>query len=112
MSNIVYDKYGNYRPNLNGALDENNCARIWTNSKGQRHREDGAAVEYASGSKFWFINGERHREDGPAVEWLYGRKSWYINGIYFSKDEWLQYLKSGQSSLDQKTILKLILENS
>jgi hypothetical protein len=84
----VYDEDGKYKPNLNGELDEDGD-RLWTNSEGEYHREDGPAIEYADGDKYW-----------------------YINGKYFSKDEWLQWLKSGQSSLDQKTILKLILENS
>lgn len=38
------------------------------NEKGERHREDGPAVEYADGSKYWYQNGELHREDGPAIE--------------------------------------------
>jgi hypothetical protein len=85
MSDVYVE---NYKPNLNGELDTFN-ARLWTNSKGEYHREDGPAVEHSDGRKFW-----------------------YINGIYFSKDEWLQYLKSGQSSLDQKTLNRIILENS
>jgi len=44
------------------------------------HREDGPAVEYAAGGKYWYINGKYHREDGPAAEYADGRKSWYING--------------------------------
>jgi hypothetical protein len=110
MSN-VYDENGHLKPNLNGVLDEDGD-RIWTNSKGEQHRKDCPAIEHVNGNKFWYTNGKRHREDGPAVEWSDGDKFWYINGEYFTKDDWLQYLKSGQSSLDQKTILKLILENS
>ena len=47
---------------------------------GQCHREDGAAIEYHTGSKEWFLNGKCHREDGPAVEYCDGGKSWYLNG--------------------------------
>jgi hypothetical protein len=54
--------------------------KIWRNSNGQWHREDGPAWEYASGTKVWYINDKRHREDGPAVEWTDGRKEWWING--------------------------------
>ena len=88
MSDNVYDENRHLKPNLNGVLN-NNGNRLWTNS-----------------------DGVRHREDGPAVVFLDGDKYWYISGKNFSKDEWLQWLKSGQSSLNQKTILKLILENS
>ena len=43
---------------------------------GQRHREDGPAVEYANGDKYWYLNGQLHREDGPAVEKADGSKLW------------------------------------
>ena len=45
----------------------------------QLHREDGPAIEYADGSKAWYINDKRHREDGPAVEYADGGKEWWIN---------------------------------
>jgi hypothetical protein len=52
-----------------------------------RHREDGPAIEYTDGSKYWYINGERHREDGPAVEFTDGHKEWHINGKKLSEEE-------------------------
>jgi len=30
----------------------------WFNIQGQRHREDGPAIEYANGSRFWYLNGK------------------------------------------------------
>lgn len=45
------------------------------------HRMDGPAVEYPSGSKFWYQNGRPHREDGPAREYASGYKEFWINGI-------------------------------
>ena len=51
----------------------------WFNLEGQRHRENGPAVEYSNGDKSWWMNGKRHREDGPAVEWPDGSKFWYLN---------------------------------
>ena len=45
------------------------------------HRENGPAIEYADGSKFWWQNGLRHRMDGPANEWANGDKSWWQNGL-------------------------------
>ena len=53
--------------------------KVYRNSKGQYHREDGPAIEYALGDKVWFINGQRHRTDGPAVEYADGDKYWYLN---------------------------------
>jgi len=50
------------------------------------HREDGAAVEWSSGDKFWFLNGVLHREDAPAVEYANGTKAWYLNGERHRED--------------------------
>lgn len=51
------------------------------NEKGELHREDGPAIEYANGDKYWYKNGQFHREDGPAIEYADGNKFWYKNGI-------------------------------
>ena len=53
---------------------------------GERHREDGPAVEYRDGTKLWYINGKRHREDGPAVELSNGSKAWLLNGIEVTEE--------------------------
>jgi len=34
---------------------------------------------YGNGDKRWYLNGERHREDGPAVELVDGSKEWYLD---------------------------------
>ena len=54
---------------------------------GKLHRENGPANEYADGSKSWYTNGERHREDGPAVVYKNGSKAWYINGRSLTEEE-------------------------
>ena len=53
--------------------------KYWKLPNGQYHREDGPAIEYANGTKFWYRNDQRHREDGPAIERANGNKCWYIN---------------------------------
>jgi hypothetical protein len=58
----------------------------WKNEAREFHREDGPAIEYAKGNKFWYLNGKRHREDGPAIEWSNGDKSWFINGMRHRED--------------------------
>ena len=50
------------------------------------HREDGPAIEYVDGDKYWYINDELHREGGPAVEHANGYKEWYINGKRHRED--------------------------
>jgi len=61
------------------AIEWANGAKTWYQN-GQRHRLDGPAVESASGTMHWFQNGQRHRLDGPAVELANGAKYWYQNG--------------------------------
>ena len=51
--------------------------RVDTN---QLHREDGPAIEWADGSKEYWLNGMLHREDGPAVELADGSKEYWLNG--------------------------------
>jgi hypothetical protein len=50
----------------------------WRNEQGQRHREDGPAIDYEDDEKEWYINGKRHRLVGPAVIWE-AYKSWWVN---------------------------------
>lgn len=54
--------------------------RFWYNQDDQLHREDGPAIEYANGTKEWWLNGQLHREDGPACEYADGTKEWWLNG--------------------------------
>jgi hypothetical protein len=51
------------------------------------HREDGPAIEYADGYKGWYLNGKRHREDGPAIEGANGYKYWFIHNRQLSEKE-------------------------
>lgn len=39
-------------------------------------------VSDIDGTKSWYLNGNLHREDGPAIEWGDGDKWWYIDGLY------------------------------
>ena len=56
------------------------------NDEGKHHREDGPAIEFLNGAKYWYINGQYHREDGPAIEGFNGYKCWCINGKYHRED--------------------------
>ena len=66
-------------------------AKIWKNVGGELHREDGPAVEYADGTKHWYVDGKRHREDGPAVEYANGDKYWYVDNLYYTFQEYLNH---------------------
>jgi hypothetical protein len=62
--------------------------KVWKLPNGICHREDGPAIEYFDGDKFWYINGELHREDGPAVVYPNGFKCWYLSGIEYTEQEY------------------------
>ena len=61
---------------------------------GQRHREDGPAVEWHDGSKFWFQNNSCHRVDGPAVTWTSGNMEWWIHGVQYTQQEYYLQIKT------------------
>jgi hypothetical protein len=54
--------------------------------EGERHREDGPAVEYANGDKTWWIKGRLHRIYGPAIDLVSGHKAWFFNGERHCED--------------------------
>ena len=61
------------------ALEYTNGDKVWYRN-GQYHRDDGPAAEYDNGNKYWYQNGEHHRDDGPAIDYANGTKVWYQNG--------------------------------
>ena len=55
---------------------------------GKLHRKDDLpAVENVNGDKEWWLNDKRHRENGAAIEYADGCKVWYINGMMYSEEE-------------------------
>ena len=56
----------------------------------RKHRTDGPAVEWASGTKEWYQDDLRHRVDGPAIEYANGSKRWFINGAEMTEAEFNQ----------------------
>ena len=58
---------------------------------------------YTDGTKQWYLNNKRHREDGPAVELASGSKSWCLNGKYLTEDEWRAKTQP-QPSCDGKVV--------
>jgi hypothetical protein len=57
------------------------------------HRVDGPAVEFASGTKVWYIDGKRHRTDGPALEYAIGGREWWIDGKFYSEQNFNNLIK-------------------
>lgn len=56
-----------------------NGTKFWENERGQWHREDGPAVEFAGGGWFWSFEGKSHRICGPS-NWANRRYYWWVNG--------------------------------
>jgi hypothetical protein len=57
------------------------------NENGELHRVDGPAIEWANGSREWWVEGKLHRTDGPAVVYItHGSRAWYLNGKFIKKE--------------------------
>jgi hypothetical protein len=80
LSKYVYKKFDDGREFI-----QDPTLKVWS-LNGVRHREDGPAVEYTSGTKEWWLNGVLHREDGPAFEYVSGNKEWWLNGDLHRED--------------------------
>ena len=76
----------------------------WYNEQNQLDREDGPAIEYANGSKYWYRNDQCHREGGHAIEFADGTKYWYLNGQNLSKEEFNQRTSKPVSDCSGKVV--------
>jgi len=85
-------------------IDEDGNKRWYLNCL--LHREDGPAVEWASGIKCWYLNGQRHRKDGPAIEYADGNKFWWVNGVPLTEEEFNQKMNK-----QKKDIMPLVIED-
>ncbi len=70
----------------------------WLNDK--RHRTDGPAIEWADGTKEWWLNDKRHRTDGPTVEWPDGNKTWWLNDKRLSEEQFNAIPKDQRNNYD------------
>ena len=60
---------------------------------GLLHRSGGPAAEFSGGTNFtWYVNGRRHREDGPAVIHMNGEIEWWLDGDSCNKETWFKNL--------------------
>lgn len=61
--------------------------------------------EFKNGTKFWRLNDDYHnyhREDGPAIEYPDGRKYWYLNG---KKVSWKEVFRQAKTAEQQVRVL-------
>jgi hypothetical protein len=83
------DKEMTIRHRLDGpAIEYANGSKAWW-VDGKPHRLDGPAVEYTDGYKAWYVDGKLHRLDGPAIEYADGSKFWYIDGKRLTEEQFI-----------------------
>jgi hypothetical protein len=56
------------------------------------------------GDKKWYQHGQLHRDDGPAIEFVHGLKFWWLHGTFMTFDEWLDAV---DMSTEDKVMMKL-----
>lgn len=74
-----YNKHRDYHREDGPAIMYTDGSKYWYQN-GKRHRDDGPAIMRANGSQEWWNNGRRHRDDGPALIYADGKQHWYKNG--------------------------------
>jgi hypothetical protein len=81
-------------------VDSNGTIR-WYNENGQPHREEGPAIEWANGTKSWWLRGQPHREDGPAIERADGDKFWWLRGQRLTEEDFNQRTTPKEMTVEQ-----------
>jgi hypothetical protein len=71
--------------------ENNNIYKLYIESKQQS-----VMTVDVLGAKRWKLNGVLHREDGHAVEFASGGKYWYLNDIKLTEEAFNEYLKAKQ----------------
>ena len=104
---IKEDRYGTiqyYKPGTEElhrtdgpAVEYADGTKVWY-VDGKRHRDGAPAIEYADGSEDWYQNGKLHRTDGPAIDRANGKHRWYINGVEMSEEQFIK-----KTALKEKT---------
>ena len=93
---FYYNENNEYHREDGPAIEYTNGDKYWCKN-GLFHREDGPAIEYSNGAKEWLRNGKHHREDGPAIEYVDGDKKYLYNDIEYSEiktdEEWIRFIK-------------------
>lgn len=57
------------------------------------HRDDGPAITWDDGSRFWYYDGVNHNENGPSVIYANGQMHWHYHGSNWDFDRWCKTLQ-------------------
>ena len=62
----------------------------------------------ALGTVRWYKDGQLHREDGPAIEYASGKKEWWVNGVEYTEELFNKYQlnKKLEATLEEKPSIK------
>ena len=63
-------------------------------------------VDYI-GTRRWSLNGKLHREDGPAVEHASGTKHWYLNDVRCTEEEYYSKLNPAKELTMEELVKEL-----
>ena len=77
MKTIKVNHSSEIPENFTGIIEFSDGEKWWY-KEGERHRENGPAVECTNGTKRWYVNDQLHRGDGPAIEWKDGDYWWFL----------------------------------
>jgi hypothetical protein len=81
---------------------------FYIKENGSVQQPDGSYLSTTNGARRWFNEeGYYHREDGPALLFADGRRFWRINGIAMSFNQWLRALNISD---EEKMLLRLRYE--
>lgn len=61
-------------------------------------------ITASNGDILWYLNGVLHSIDAPAVEWADGSREWWLNGRCYAFKIWLDLTPLDD---EQKLLLKL-----
>ena len=89
-------------------VDNEGTVRYYKPGTKEPHRLNGPAVEYADGSKCWYVDGKLHRTDGPAAEYADGSKYWFINGVILTEEQFKEKTAPVAKELTVAEIEKLL----
>ena len=77
----------------------------WRNLDDELHRENGPAMEYVNGDKYYWKDGLLHRLDGPAQEAASGSyKAYFIEGKWYTEEQFLATIEKMKKPLAGTTI--------
>ncbi len=65
------------------------------NNNLKEHRLGGPSIKTSHGNIWWYKKGMLHREDGAAVEYIDGGKYYHLNGNEYSETKYWSLIRFG-----------------